>query len=300
MKKERGADFGYVSFEYPGVRWRARYREIAGGTCACCHRAELCAPDVNPVDLKAIWENGSIFADDALALAAELLAIPAASALRGYEIDAEFTEATFTERQTKVLHFQSKIRFSDYYEPSDEPKLAFTYWSSFAQGDAGVSSTLDCGLTNQGQAFTGLDVLLWGPGFGEGLIEPRQGSLIRFSHDLKTRDEWIGDLQPFAFGVREAGSDQTTQINGYRYKFQEIAFPEGFAQVQYPETAVQLGILNKWSEKFYHPRHTFKFVFAGISVGVSEVYIAFVPREAPKGQLVWRLPIYIGVAPPIE
>jgi len=259
--------------------------------------AEVCAPGVHPAELKAIWEQETVFADDALALAAELLAIPAEAALRGYEIEPAFRKDTFKDGQAKVLHFRSKIRFSDYFKQSDVPKLAFTSWHSYAAGDVGIPTKILCGLTNQGQAFTGLDVLLWGPALEERLIEPGSGMVIRTSHDFKTRDEWSGDLQPFEFEVKQEGTDQRTQINGYRYEFPEIAFPEGFMQVLYPGTAALLGIMGKWMEKFYHPHISFQFTFTGRSVGDSNLYIAFVPREAPEGQLGLSLPVYIGIEP---
>lgn len=151
------------------------------------------------------------------------------------------------------------------------PKLAFTNWHSYAAGDVSIPTTILCGLTNQGQAFAGLDVLLWGPALEERLIEPSPGIVIRTSHDFKTRDEWSGDLQPFEFEVNQEETDQQTQINGYRYEFPEIAFPEGFIQVLYPETAALLGIMGKRMEKFYHPHISFQFTFTGRSVGDSRV-----------------------------
>lgn len=259
--------------------------------------AEVCAPGVHPAELKAIWEQETVFADDALALAAELLAIPAEAALRGYEIETAFRQDSIKDGQAKVLHFRSKIRLSDYFKQSDVPKLAFTSWHSYAAGDVSIPTTILCGLTNQGQAFTGLDVLLWGPALEEQLIEPGPGIVIRTSHDFKTRDEWSGDLQPFEFEVKQEETDQRTQINGYRYEFPDISFPEGFMQVVYPETAALLGIMDKWMKKFYHPHISFQFMFTGRSVGDSNIYIAFVPREASQGQLVLSLPVYIGVEP---
>lgn len=63
--------------------------------------AEVCSPGVNPVELKAIWEKERVFAEDALALAAELLDIPADAAMRGYETDSDFNQ------HTKVLHLRN-------------------------------------------------------------------------------------------------------------------------------------------------------------------------------------------------
>lgn len=63
--------------------------------------AEFCSPGVNPAELKAIWEKERIFAEDALALAAELLDIPAEAAMRGYETDSDFIQ------HTKVLHLRN-------------------------------------------------------------------------------------------------------------------------------------------------------------------------------------------------
>ncbi|MDI4649189.1 hypothetical protein [Cohnella hashimotonis] len=258
----------------------------------------VCEPGARTDDLKGVWEQKTVFADDALALAADLLAIPREAALRGYGQEPASPSGLSADGQQFGLHFRSAFRFSDYFEPSDAPLLAFTSWASYASGDAGVPSTVQCGLTNQGQAFSGLDVLLWGPAFEERLIEPGQGMLIRVSSDYKTRDNRSCEPHPFTFNVQEPGSDCLLQKQGYRYEFPESSFPEGFTQIQYPETAARMGIFTKWMERFYHPHHFFQLAFTGTGTGDSEFYAAFVPTAAPEGQLTWRLPTYIGVEPP--
>ncbi len=94
-----------------------------------------------------------------------------------------------------------------------------------------------------------------GAGSRRAVMEPSPGIVIRTSHDFKTRDEWSGDLQPFEFEVNQEETDQQTQINGYRYEFPEIAFPEGFIQVLYPETTGLLGIMGKRMKNFIIPTY---------------------------------------------
>ncbi|BBI35875.1 hypothetical protein [Cohnella abietis] len=251
--------------------------------------AEVCAHGVNPTELKAIWEKENVFAEDALALAAKLLDIPAEAAMRGYEIEHEYSPNTIMDGQLKVLHFRSKIRLSDYIKHIDVPKLAFTSWASIAAGDVGNPSTIRFGLTNQGKAFTGLDVLLWGPALDEQLTEPGPGKLIGGSYQFHTREEWSVD--PQLVELEAEGS----KINGYRYRYPEIAFPGGYMQVVYPETAAQLGLLNKWMEQFNQLQISFHITFTGKSVGKSTLSIGFVQMEAPENQLGLSLPVYIGV-----
>ncbi|MFC5530416.1 hypothetical protein [Cohnella yongneupensis] len=256
--------------------------------------AEVCAPGVNPTELKAIWEKETVFAEEALAVAAELLKIPVEAAMRGYEIEPEFSKETIMDGQVKVLHFRSKIRLSDYIVHSDVPKLSFTSWAAHAAGDVGFPSTIQFGLTNQGAAFTGLDVLLWGPALDERLIEPSQGKLISVSHDFHAREEWSGD--PQTVELVSAGAE----FNGYRYRFSEITFPGGHMLDLYPETAARLGIMKTYLEQLYRSETSFQLTLTGRSVGKSTLYIAFTPREASEGQLGLSLPIFIGIEPDAE
>ncbi|WP_379129719.1 hypothetical protein [Paenibacillus sp. sgz500958] len=261
---------------------------------------EVCAPGVNPSQLKAIWEQEMVFAEDALMLAADLLAIPAEAALRGYEFEPTLSKNSLKDDLVKVLHFRSKIRFSDYFVQNEAPKMAFTSWHYYAGGNVGMPSTLHFGLTNQGQAFTGLDVLLWGPALEEQLIEMGLGMVNRVSNDFNTREEWTCDLQPSDFEMEQAGTDKRIQVKGYKYEFPEVAFPKGYMQILYPETAAQLGIVDKWIKKFSLPHYSFLLTFTGNSLGNSNLYISIIPREAPKGQVGLSLPVYIGVVPKLD
>ncbi|MGO4182612.1 hypothetical protein AB4Z45_23135 [Paenibacillus sp. MCAF9] len=256
--------------------------------------AEVCATGVNPAELKAIWEKEMVFAEEALALAAELLDIPADAAMRGYETDSDF------KQETKVIHLRSKIRFTDHFEEINAPKLAFSSWNSFAAGDAGILSKVQYGLINQGQAFTGLDVLLWGPALEERLIELGAGILICTSNHSHTRPEWNIDPQPYEFEVKQSGMDQLSQIKGYRYEYPEMSFPDAYIQMMNPETAAKLGLMRKWMDSFNQNGYSFQLSFTGKRVGKSDLFIAFLPREIGEGQLVKSLPVFIGVKPDKE
>lgn len=252
---------------------------------------EVCAPGVNPTALKEIWESETVFAEDALARAAELLAIPVDVALRSNEIDPEFQQDGAVEGQVKVLHFRSILRLSDFVEIPSGPKLAFTSWNAYAAGDVGSPSKVTFGLKNQGQAFTGFDVLLWGPALDEKLIEPGIGKLIRNSPQFLAREEQGENPQPLeleAYG---------TVFNGFRYRFLEIDFPEGVLQSLYPAEAAMLGLMGEWMEQMYQIQHSFQLTLLGKSVGKSTFYIGFAPRDAPEGQLGISVPVYIGVEP---
>lgn len=253
--------------------------------------AEVCSPGVNPAELKAIWEKERVFAEDALVLAAELLDIPTEAAMRGYETDSDFNQ------HKKVLHLRSKIRFTDHVEEINAPKLAFSSWNSFAAGDVGISSKVLYGLINQGQAFTGLDVLLWGTALEERLIEPGPGILICTSNQSHTRRQWNSEPQPYEFEVKQSGMEQLSQIKGYRYEYPEMSFPDGYIQMMNPETAAKLGLMRKWMDSFNQNGYSFQLSFTGKRVGKSDLFIAFFPREIGEGQLVKSLPVFIGVKP---
>ncbi|RAP75701.1 hypothetical protein [Paenibacillus montanisoli] len=253
--------------------------------------SEVCAPGVSPADLKAIWEKETIFADDALALAAELLAIPDHAILRGYEVDQEFQQDKVMESNVKVLHYRSTIRFSDYVTQHNGPKLAFTSWNAYAAADVGSPAAIVFGLRNEGQAFTGLDVLLWGPALDELHIELGLGKLFRTLPHFHVREEWASD--PESLELEAEGE----LINGYRYRFSEINFPEGGLQGLYAEDAAKLGLMKEWMEQMYQPQQSFQLTLTGRSVNKSNLYIGFVPSETPEGQIGLGIPVFIGLEP---
>jgi hypothetical protein len=250
--------------------------------------AEVCAPGVEPAALKELWERETIFAEDALARGAELLGIPVNAALRGYKIDPEFQQDGAIDGQVRVLHFRSLMRLPDFVQVPDGPKLAFTSWNSFAVGDVGSESKITFGLQSQGQAFTGLDVLLWGPALDEKLIEAGEGTLIH------TREEY-GD-EPELLELEAVGKE----FNGYRYRFSEIEYPEGGLLSLYPGEAAQLGLMREWMEQMNQLIYSFQVTLIGKSVGKSTIYIGFAPKEAPEKQLGIGIPVYIGVEPDSE
>ena len=63
---------------------------------------------VYPAELKAIWEQETVFSDDALTLAAELLVIPTEAALRGYEIEPAFRQDTFKDASSEGFSFSQQ------------------------------------------------------------------------------------------------------------------------------------------------------------------------------------------------
>ncbi|MNB92974.1 hypothetical protein D3C75_400880 [compost metagenome] len=263
--------------------------------------SELCAPGVSATTLKAVWEKETVFADAALLLAAEVLAIPVEAAMRGFEVEPDSGQEMLEEGQARVLHFRSKLRFSDYFQQLNVPQLAFTSRHSYASGDVGMPSTLTFGLTNQGQAITGLNVLLWGPALEERLIEPeRLGILFSASNETNTEGEWSGDLQPFQFAVVQRETGQRIQINGYKYEFPEVFFPQGYMQVLGPGSSTERSMIYKWKDKLQLHDYFYQFTYRGVSEGKSHFYITFVPGETWEGQLGINLPVYIGVEPDRE
>lgn len=261
--------------------------------------AEVCAPGVEPEQLKDIWEKETVFADEALARAAELLAIPDAAVFRGYEENPEVQQAAVEDGQRRILHFRSMLRPCDSHDIAwpDGPKLEFADRVVHAAGDVGVPSNVMCGLNNKGQAFAGVDVLIWGPAIDEGIVEPGAASMVRFSSSLHTQETWSCDPLPHDFDVIHPEEDQRQPISGYRYSFPQLAFPEGFLQGLYPADAIRLGLMKPWMAQMQHAIHSFQLAFTGRSVGQSHLNLAFIPTESPKDQLGWSLPIYIGVAP---
>ncbi|MBY9080672.1 hypothetical protein KIH86_14220 [Paenibacillus sp. HN-1] len=261
----------------------------------------VCAPGVSATALKAVWEQDTVFADEAMLLAAELLAIPVEAAMRGFEVEPDSGEGMHQEAQARVLHFRSRMGISDVFQRIDVPKLAFTFGHSFASGDVGIPSMLTFGLTNYGQAFTGLNVLIWGPALEERLIELESlGIVFSASNETDTEGEWSGELQPFQFAMVQRETGQRIQINGYKYEFSEVFFPQGYMQVLYPETPAEHSIFNKWKEKLQLPNGLFQLTFRGIGKGKSNFNIAFVPGQTLEGQLGMNLPVYIGVEPDRE
>jgi hypothetical protein len=261
--------------------------------------AEVCGPGVDPAELKEIWENNWVFADEALLRAAELLAIPSAAVFRGDEIDLTFQQNSVENEQLRVLHFRSIIRRFDSLEftLSDGPKLEFASWDASAVGEVGVPSKVMCGLNNRGLAFAPLDVLLWGPAIDEGIIVPYAGTMFRISSESHTREAWSCNPQPHNFVVIQMGDNLGKSVSGYLYQFPQIAFPEGFMQGMYQADAVRRGLMKQWMKEMQNAIHSFQLVFTGRRVGQSHLSIAFIPTEFPEDQLGWSLPVYIGVEP---
>ncbi|MFC4101686.1 hypothetical protein [Paenibacillus xanthanilyticus] len=259
--------------------------------------AEVCAPGIEPVRLKEIWEKETVFADEALERAAEFLAIPDEAVFRGYNVDPEIQQRTAEDGMVKVLHFRSILRLTESIDMliPEGPKLDFASWDAHAVSDVGVKSRVTCGLINKGQTFTGLDVLVWGPAIEEGLIELGAGTMIRISPHFNAREDLSSDPLQHHFEAITPGEGPRQQISGYRYP--DIAFSEGFLQGLYPADAIRLGLFNEWMAQTTRAVHSFQLAFTGRGVGHSYLHLAFVPIEPAEGQLSWRLPVYIGVEP---
>jgi hypothetical protein len=109
--------------------------------------------------LKEIWEKETVFADEALARAAELLAIPDEAVFRGYEPDLEFQQNTIEDENIKVLHFRSILRPYDSIDLSfpEGPKLELASWSCNPQ--AHEFAVIEQGMTSENQsADTGINL----------------------------------------------------------------------------------------------------------------------------------------------
>ncbi|MBO7745344.1 hypothetical protein I8J29_14120 [Paenibacillus sp. MWE-103] len=253
--------------------------------------AEVCAAGVEPGRLKEIWESEELFAEDALARAAELLAIPAGAALRGHEPEAEVQPGGAADAESRVLRFRSLVSPSAFIEAPDGPKLAFTSRESFVTGDAGGEFKLSFGFQSQGQAFTGLTVLLWGPALDERLIAAGAGMLERRSVQFDEREAFAAEPERLEL---EAGGES---IIGYRYAFPELEFPDGGLLSLYPADAAKLGVMREWMAQMNQRMHAFRIMLTGERAGKAELHLVLVPQDDLDQQQGMRLPVYVGVEP---
>lgn len=226
-------------------------------------------------DLRAAWESSSTFeeASKILERMAPLVGWNSEWATVGFDSITERLSLT-----CKKLYFQKKKSQISYSKP---PLLAYEGGVDELKAYVGAPLTLSVVAHNTGRASQGITIVVWGPAFDEGIVDPTTVTLTIGPQEANMVFETSLDLTP----------SETGQLRLARLT--EVMLPQGLAS---PAAAFKArsGNYKQGINAWLATRVEVSMKTFALREGTADLHIGLVPIGNPEaGQTSWTIELQI-------
>ena len=228
------------------------------------HWRDLFVASVNPDDIRQIWDSDPVFADDILWATVEALGMNGEQMTHEFGDDQEaFTRLTF---EIKVKHSSSQEKPFQPVQAEGPPKLKIVGHNEFTKVYVGQKIDLQIWTQNEGVAFKGLDIFVWGTAVDK--------NIVHFDEIKSYRPQGFGKEDEGAF-VSIVGQLEGLEIPMLAANLEAFEFPHGVVGELDMELTLNMEMIFALSQT----QVQFNFPLVITAEGLGEFFIAFVPHD---------------------